>query len=134
MNAAVREFVATCPVCQQAKLDRSRLPGLLQPLEVPYRAWKVISMDFMEGLPLSGRFNAILVVVDTFTKYAHFVGLRHPFTAASVATTFMQHIYRLHGLPSAIVSDRDCVFASKLWSELFRLSQVELRMSTAYHP
>jgi transposase InsO family protein len=134
LTTAVRDFVSSCTICQQAKPDRSRLPGLLQPLPVPDRAWQVISMDFIEGLPVSGRFNAILVIVDLFSKYAHFVGLRHPFTAATVASTFMQHIYRLHGMPSAIVSDRDKIFTSKLWSELFRLAQVELRMSTAYHP
>jgi hypothetical protein len=134
MNTAVRDFVSSCHICQQAKPDRSKLPGLHQPLPVPDRAWQVINMDFIKGLPVLGRFNAILVIVDLFSKYAHFVGLRHPFTATTVASTFMQQIYHLHGMPSAIVSDRDKVFTSKLWSELFRLAQVELRMSTAYHP
>jgi transposase InsO family protein len=134
MNSSVRAFVSSCQVCQQAKPDRSRLPGLLQPLAVPDRAWKVLSMDFIEGLPLSGRFNTIFVVVDLFSKYAHFIGLKHPFTAASVASLFMQQVYRLHGMPSAIVSDRDRIFTSKLWSELFNLAHVDLRMSTAYHP
>lgn len=134
MNTSVRNFVASCRICQQAKPDRSKLPGLLQPLAVPERAWTVISIDFIEGLPPSGRCNAILVIVDVFTKYAHFLALRHPFTAASVATLFMQNIYRLHGMPSAIVSDRDRIFTSKLWTELFKLSHVELRMSTTYHP
>lgn len=134
MNATVRSFVASCCICQQAKLDCSKLPGLLQSLAIPEQAWTVISMDFVEGLPQSGRFNAILVIVDLFIKYAHFLGLRHPFTAASVASLFMQNIYRLQGMPSAIVSDRDRVFTSKLWTELFKLSQVELRISTAYHP
>lgn len=91
-------------------------------------------MDFIEGLPVSGRFNSILVIVNLFLKYAHFVGLRHPFTTASVASLFMQQVYRLHGMPSAIVSDRDRIFTSKLWTELFKPSQVDLRMSTAYHP
>lgn len=91
-------------------------------------------MDFIEGLPQSGHFNSILVVVDTFSKYSHFDGLRHPFTAASVASVFMQQVYRLHGLPSVIVSDHDKVFTGRFWTELFKLTQVELRMSTAYHP
>lgn len=134
MNASVREFVASCHTCQQAKPDGSRLSGLLQPLPVPDDAWKVISMDFVDGLPISGRFNAILVIMDLFSKYAHFVGLRHPFTAATVASLFMQQVYRLHGMPFAIVSDRDKIFTSKLWTELFKLCQVDLRMSTAYHP
>lgn len=91
-------------------------------------------MDFIEGLPLSGGFNCILVVVDTFSKYAHFLGLRHPFTAASVAKMFLSQVYKLHGKPSTIVSNRDCIFASNLWRVLFCLAKVDLCMPTAYHP
>jgi hypothetical protein len=69
----------------------------------------------VEGLPLSGSTNAILVVVDKYSKYTHFIALRHPFTAALVARVFMEQIYRLHGLPFATISDRDRVFTSKLW-------------------
>lgn len=94
----------------------------------------MISLDFIEGLPVSGSFNCILVVVDTFSKYAHFVGLKHPFTAASVAKVFLSQVYKLHVMPLAIVSDRDRIFTSRFWQELFKLAGVELRMSTAYHP
>ena len=134
MNKAVRDFVSACQVCQQAKPDRSKLPGLLQPLPVPDRAWRIISIDFIEGLPLSGSVNCILVVVDIFSKYAHFIGLKHPFTASSVAKLFFSNVFKLHGLPQAIVSDRDHIFTSKFWQELFKLAKVDLRMSTAYHP
>lgn len=134
MKAAVHDFVSACIVCQQAKPDRSKLPGLLQPLTVPDRAWKVILMDFIEGLPVSGSVNCILVIVDTFSKYAHFIGLKHPFTAASVAKPFLSHVYKLHGMPLAIVSDRDRIFTSKVWQELFKLAKVDLRLSTSYHP
>jgi transposase InsO family protein len=88
----------------------------------------------VEGLPLSNGYNCILVVVDLFSKYSHFVALKHPFTALSVAKLFMKHIYRLHGLPTAIMSDRDRIFTSQLWRELFALAGVELRISFAYHP
>ncbi|XP_066365474.1 uncharacterized protein [Miscanthus floridulus] len=99
LKSAVQKFVRSCLTCQQAKPDRSRLPGLLQPLPVPNRAWQIISMDFIEGLPVSGVFNCILVVVDTFSKYAHFIALKHPFTAATVAKLFLSQVYKLHGYP-----------------------------------
>jgi hypothetical protein len=91
-------------------------------------------MDFVEGLPQSGQANCILVVVDFFTKYRHFIALHHPFTAPVVAKLFMNQVYRLHGMPSAIVSDRDRIFTSKFWSELFRLADVKLQLSSSYHP
>ena len=134
MKSAVKAFVATCTICQQAKPDRAKLPGLLQPLPVPDGAWSVISMDFIEGLPSLGGFNCILVVVDLFSKYSHFLALKHPFTAAYVAQLFLSQVYKLHGLPTAIISDRDKIFTSNFWRELFKLAGVELRMSTAYHP
>lgn len=133
MHAATTAFVRSCDICQQAKLDRSPYPGLLQPLPLPTATWQVISMDFVEGLPPSGSANALLVVVDMLSKYAHFIPLRHQFTAATVAHLFMEHIYRLHGMPVAIVSDRDKIFTSNFWQSLFSLVGTTLQMSTAYH-
>jgi hypothetical protein len=95
MKATVKQFVQSCAICQQSKPDRSKTPGLLQPLPIPDSAWQVVSLDFVEGLPTSSHYNCILVVVDLFTKYGHFVPLLHPFTAPMVAQAFMDHIYRL---------------------------------------
>ena len=134
MKTAVKNFVQSCLVCQQAKVDRSKSPGLLQPIPVPDSAWQVISMDFVEGLPLSNSYNCVLVVVDLLTKYGHFIPLRHPFTAVSVAKSFFHIVYRLHGLPGAIILDRDKIFTSRFWNELFKLADVSLCRSTAYHP
>ncbi|WVZ90409.1 hypothetical protein U9M48_036715 [Paspalum notatum var. saurae] len=134
MKAAVHNFVSSCLVCQQAKLDRSKLPGLLQPLEIPPSAWHTVSMDFVEGLPRSGSANCILVVVDKFTKYAHFIPLLHPFSTQKVAKVFMHSVYKLHGMPMAIISDRDRIFTSHFWHELFKLAGVTLNISSAYHP
>ena len=76
---------------------------------MPTQAWQVISLDFIEGLPQSAGYTVILVVVDRLTKFAHFVPMRHSFTALKVAQVFMQAVYRLHGMPESIVSDRDRV-------------------------
>jgi hypothetical protein len=134
LKSTVKKLVSECITCQQAKPDRAKYPGLLQPLPVPAAAWQIISMDFIEGLPCSGRCNCILVVVDKFSRYAHFIGLSHPFTAASVAAAFMDNVHKLHGMPESIVSDRDRVFTSAFWKELFRRSGTFLRMSSSYHP
>lgn len=134
MRKSVHAFVSACFVCQQAKPERVKYPGLLQPLPVPAGAWQTISMDFVEGLPFSGGKNCVLVVVDKFSKFSHFIPMKHPFTAASVAKVFMQHVYRLHGMPSVIISDRDKIFTSQLWKALFSLAGVTFSMSSVYHP
>jgi hypothetical protein len=94
----------------------------------------MVSLDFIEGLPKSAAFNCILVVVDKFSKYSHFVPLSHPFTALDVAEAYMQHIHRLHGLPQSLISDHDRIFTSTLWTTLFKLAGTQLRMSSSYHP
>lgn len=134
LRATVTEFVSACSVCQQAKSEHVKYPGLLQTLPVPEHSWQMVSLDFIEGLPRSASFNCILVVVDKFSKYAHFVPLAHPFTALDVAEAYMQFIHRLHGLPQSLISDRDRIFTSTLWTTLFRLAGTQLRMSSSYHP
>src|SRR4051812_2681644 len=101
---------------------------------VPSQVWTDISMDFIEGLPKVGGKSVILTVADRFSKYAHFIALGHPYTAASVARAFFDGIVLLHGFTSSIVSDRDPVFTGHVWRDLFRPAGVKLRMSTAFHP
>lgn len=115
LKDTVKQFVQTCLTYQQAKTERVSPAGLLQPLPIPKRPWTVISLDFIEGLPLSSGYDVILVVVDKFSKYGHFIPLKLPYSALTVPTTFMQHIFHLHGLPLAIISDRDQIFTSTLW-------------------
>ncbi|WVZ78975.1 hypothetical protein U9M48_026610 [Paspalum notatum var. saurae] len=134
LKSHVESFVKQCSVCQQAKHSLTHPAGLLQPLPIPNGAWQDISMDFIEGLPKSEGFNAILVVVDRFTKFAHFIAIKHPYTAQVIARCILDNVVRLHGLPKSIVSDRDPVFVSHFWQELFRLYDAKLNLSTAYHP
>ena len=91
-------------------------------------------MDFITGLPNSGNKSVIMVVVEKISKYAHFCALPHPFTSTLVAQSFMDQIFKLHGMPTSIVSDRDPIFTSNFWQELFRLQGTQLKLSTSYHP
>lgn len=134
MKEQIRQYVQTCTICQQAKPGRVKYPGLLEPLSLPAGARQVVTMDFIDGLPQSHKYNSILVVLDKYTRYAHFLPLSHQFTIAKVAHSYLDNVYKLHGLPAAIISDRDPVFTSNFWRELFRIIGTELNMSTLYHP
>jgi transposase InsO family protein len=90
--------------------------------------------DFIEGLPKSNQYSVIMVVVDRFTKYAHFIPVSHPYNVTKIANLFSQNVMKLHGLPNNIVSDRDPTFTIKFWRELFQIQGVKLLMSTTYHP
>ncbi|CAJ2648236.1 unnamed protein product [Trifolium pratense] len=134
MKNTIQEFVRACDICQRQKYLTSSPGGLLQPLPIPDRVWEDLSMDFITGLPKSKGYEAILVVVDRLSKYVHFVPLKHPYTAKVIAETFVREVVRLHGIPLSIVSDRDPIFMSNFWKELFKLQGTQLKMSTAYHP
>lgn len=127
-------FVKSCDICQKCKEENVAYLGLLHPLKIPEQAWRNISMDFIEGLPKSQGKDVILVIVDIFTKYGHFLALFHPFTAEKVDELFMEHVFKLHGIPQDIVSDRDRIFLSKFWQTIFKHMQVKLSMSSAYRP
>nr|GFA68416.1 hypothetical protein [Tanacetum cinerariifolium] len=112
MRQDVKTFVASCGVCQRSKPGLAAYPGLLHPLPVLDLIWTGISMDFIDGLPLSNRKSDNLVVVDRLSKYSYFISLSHTCTAVQVANAFMDHVYKLYGLPQIIVNDRDKVFLS----------------------
>ena len=133
MTKDVHTFIRECLVCQTCKYDHHSPYGLLQPLPVPTEVWVDISMDFIEGLPKSHGKEVIWVVVDRLSKYAHFIALAYPYTAETVAQSFLDNIYKLHGLPQSIVSDRDTIFLSLFWQSLFSILGTDLLLSSAYH-
>ncbi|WVZ93174.1 hypothetical protein U9M48_039176 [Paspalum notatum var. saurae] len=126
MKLHVEEFIKQCAICQQAKHSLHHTPGLLQQLPIPTNVWQDISIDFVEGLPKSEGYNAILVVVDRLTKFAHFIAIKHPYTATGIARIILDQV-------ELFVSDRDSIFLSYFWQELFKLYDVKLHLSTAYH-
>jgi len=75
-----------------------------------------------------------MVVVDGFTKMAHFIGLHENATAKDVADSFLREVWKLHGLPTEIISDMDAKFSGEFWESLCKMQGVKRRMSTAYHP
>lgn len=129
-----RDFIKGCSVCQRNRSEHLHPAGLLQPLLVPSGVCSDIAMDFVEGFPKVGGKTVILTVVDRFSKYAHFVPFSHPYTASSVAKAFFENIVRHHGIPCSIVSDRDPIFTSTFWTELFPRAGVKLQMGSAFHP
>lgn len=121
MWKSLREFVRQYDVCQRYKLETVASPRFLQPLLIPQFVFTDIIMDFIEGLPKSKGKNVIFVVVDSLTKYAHFMPLSHPYTTVSVAQIFLDNVYKLHGLPATIISDKDPTFMSNFWQEFFKM-------------
>ncbi|KAL5763434.1 hypothetical protein ACOSP7_019698 [Xanthoceras sorbifolium] len=134
LKSEVKKKVMECDTCQKVKYDSRRPMGLLQPLPIPERIWEDLTMDFVEGLPSSRGFEAILVVVDRLSKGAHFIPLKHPFTASSIANSFIDNVVKLHGFPRTIVTDRGQLFMSSFWKELFKLQGTKLKASSSYHP
>ena len=130
----VTDFVTNCLPYQQTKYETKKIAGLLCPLPVPQRPWEDLSLDFILGLPLYHGNSVILVVVDRFSKGIHLGMLPAAHTAHVVASLFIEIVGKIYGLPRSLVSDRDPLFLSHFWRELFQLSGTQLRMSSAYHP
>nr|GFB21553.1 retrotransposable element Tf2 [Tanacetum cinerariifolium] len=129
------EGITMDPTKVEAITKWSRPTSVTEQLDIPIWKWDEISMDFVTGLPQTQRrHDAIWVVVDRLTKSAHFLPIRKDYSVSRLVEIFQQKIVRLHGTPSAIVSDRDPRFASRFWKGLQKAWGTRLKFSTAFHP
>ncbi len=134
MARDIREFVLACSVCAWGKTSNRPPEGLLQPLSVTLRPWSHIALDFIIALPPSLGNTVVLTVVDRFSKAAHFIPLPKLPSAKETAATVVNHVFRIHGLPADVVSDRGPQFVSKFWIEFCRLLGATVSLSSGFHP
>ena len=134
MKKFIENYVRTCDICHRNKTPRHKPFGFLRPLQIPERPWASLGMDFIVKLPVSQNHDSILCIVDRLTKMAHFIPCRETITSDGLAATFIGNIFKLHGLPNDIISDRGPVFVSNFWQSLLKQLNIKSHLSSAYHP
>jgi len=134
MSRYIGQYVSTCDLCLRTKPIRQAPVGELHPLQIPDSRWDTLSVDFVVELPLSSRYNAVMTVVDSVSKRAHFIPTHMTVTVEGVARLFLHQVWKLHGLPKHVVSDRGPQFIAHFTKELYRLLGIKLASSTAWHP
>jgi hypothetical protein len=130
----VKMFVRACSNCSRNNTSRLRYQGALKPLPLPIQRWRDISVDFVGPLPEIDGYNCIMVVVDRLSKERHYIPCHTTLTAADLAKIFVREVWRLHGLPDSIVSDRGPQFIAEFWKAVCYRLQITASLSTAYHP
>ena len=130
----VKDYIRACYTCQRDKPSHHRRYKQLEPLEVPYRPWSSISMDWIVDLPESNGYTQIWVIVDRFTKMAHLIPLPTKVSAKDIAKIFLNEIWKTFELPTDIVSDRDTKITSHHWQVLMDLLGIKTKLSKAFHP
>ncbi len=131
----VQRYVKSCLLCQRMKSTNQKPAGLLQPLPIPGENWEHVSLDLVGPLPTTANgFNCIVTVVDKLSKMAHFIATTTTIDAPGLAQLMMSHVFKLHGFPKALISDRDTRFTSAYWKAFIDALGIASHMSTAFHP
>ncbi|KID93943.1 retrotransposon nucleocapsid protein, partial [Metarhizium majus ARSEF 297] len=135
LSADTKRFTLNCHGCLRNKSSRLKYQGTLKPLPIPLQRWRDLSVDFIGPFqPTPRGFNAIMVVVDRLSKDRHFTPCRTDMKAHDLAMLFVRDVWKLHGLPDSIVSDRGPLFISEFWKAVCHRLQTNVNLSTAYHP
>jgi len=121
MSRYIRQYISTCDLCLQTKLIKQALVGKLHPLPIPDLRWDTLSVDFVVELPLFSGHDAVMMVVDSVSKRAHFIPTHTTVTAEGVARLFLHQVWKLHGLPTCVVLDRGPQFVARFTRELYCL-------------
>jgi len=133
MERDIRKYCSECDNCQRTKAPRHANHGLLHRLELACKLWTHISTDFITDLPESDGATMILVVVNRFTKMAHFIPIKKK-DSPTVARAYLENVWKYHGFPEDVVSARDSTFTGSFFTDLYNYLGIKRSMSTAYHP
>jgi len=134
MSRYIGQYVSTCDLCLRMKPIRQAPVGKLHPLRIPDSRWDMLSMNSVVELPLSSRHDAVMTVVDSVSKRAHFILTHTTMTAEGAARLFLHQVWKLHGLPKCVVSDCGPQFVARFTRELYHLLGIKLASSIAWHP
>ena len=130
----VGKYVEGCDLCQRMKNRTEEPAGKLRLSEVPQKTWTHLIVDFIMKLPVVAEKDVILVVCDRLSKMTHFVATMEGTSAEGLARLFWDNVWKLHGLPESVVSDRGLQFAAELTKKLNRMLGIKTKLSTAFHP
>ena len=134
MSRYIGQYVSTCDLCLRTKPIRQAPVGELHPLWIPDSQWDTLSMDFVVELPFSSRHDAVITVVDSVSKRAHFIPTHMTVIIEGAARLFLHQVWKLHGLLKYIILDCGPQFVARFTRELYRLLGIKLASSIAWHP
>jgi len=134
MSRYIGQYISTCDLCLRTKPIRQAPVGELHPLQILDSHWDTLSVDFVVELSFSSGHDVVMTVVDSVSKRAHFIPTHMTVTAEGAARLFLHQVWKLHSLPTCVVSDRRPQFVARFTRELYRFLGIKLASSTAWHP